>query len=138
MLKKLLSFTIVVVLLHATNAATIIAFAHGAQAGQDDAKTQKLKANVAKYAGNKNKVSVKLNDGTKLKGYISQAGENSFTLVDSKSAQSRTLTFAEVTEVKRAGGLSVLAKVGIGVGIGVGALALLFAIGKSTCDGFGC
>jgi hypothetical protein len=74
-------------------------------------------------------VTVKLQDGSKLKGNISEAKEDSFTLSDSKTGQTRTLAYADVVEVKKQGGLSLMAKVGIGLAITVGALALLYGIG---------
>lgn len=99
------------------------------QTNQPASRVEKVKAQVAKRgAGNKARVTVRLNDGSKLKGYISQAADDSFSLTDSKTGQTRTLAYAEVSQVKGQGGLSLLAKIGIGVGIAVGALALLYGI----------
>jgi len=61
-------------------------------------------------------VSIKRADGAKVKGYPSQAGADSFTVTDSRSAQSTTTAYSDVTEVKGAG-LSKGAKIGIGLGI---------------------
>lgn len=132
MLKRLLRFTLVVLLLHAANVMPLLAFA---EAGQEKLAVEKVKADVAKRAGKKGRVTVNLQDGSKLKGQISQAGEDSFTLTDSKTGQSRTLAYREVTQVKGAGGLSILAKIGIGIGIAFGALAIVYA---TNCEGFGC
>ncbi|MDQ5846081.1 MAG: hypothetical protein M3539_12400 [Acidobacteriota bacterium] len=74
------------------------------------------------------RVTVKLNDGAKLKGYISAAGEDSFTLTDSKTGQTRTLAYSDVAQVKKPGGFSLAAKIGIGLGIAVGVLAILYGI----------
>ena len=135
MLKRLFSIGLVVLLFHAGNSLLI----HDAQANQNDAASDKVKADVAKRGtGPKAKVNVKLKDQTKLKGYISNASGDSFTLSDSKTGQTRTLAYSDVAEVKKQGGMSLAAKIGIGVGIGVGALALFVIIGCATSDGYVC
>ncbi len=127
MLKRTLSFSLVALLLHAANSMPILAFA---QTGQRQSPVEKVKAAVAKRGtGKKARVTVKLQDGSKLKGYISQAADDSFTLTDSKTGQTRMLTYGEVTEVKKPGGLSLGAKIAIGLGVAVGVLALLYGIG---------
>lgn len=132
MLKKLFSIGLVVLLFHAGNSLLI----HDARANQSDASSDKVKASVAKRGtGPKAKVTVKLKDQTKLKGYISNASGDSFTLSDSKTGQTRTLAYSDVAEVKKQGGLSLAAKIGIGVGAGVGALALLYVIGCAGDNG---
>jgi hypothetical protein len=130
MLKKLLSLTSVVLLLHAANAMPIPVYA---QAGQGERRIEKIKANVEKRVGKKSRVTVKLQDGSKLKGRITQAGEDSFTLTDSKTGQTSTLSYKDVTEVKGQG-LSLGAKIAIGVGIAVVALVIIIAVGISTFD----
>lgn len=136
MFKRLFSIGLVVLLFHAGNSLLI----HDvARANQNDAAADKVKATVAKRGtGPKAKVTVKLKDRTKLKGYISNANGDSFTLSDSKTGQARTLAYSDVAEVKKQGGMSLAAKIGIGVGIGVGALALFVAIGCATSDGYVC
>jgi len=128
MLKRLISFALVVLLVFVASESLI--FHDVARAGQSDPLAQRVKADVAKRGtGPKAKVTVKLKDSTKLKGYISDASNDSFTLADSKSGQMRTLSYQDVTEVKKPGGLSWPVKIGIGVGVGVGVLALAYAIG---------
>jgi hypothetical protein len=125
MWRKLFSIALVVLLLQASDSLLIrkVGACQGGTVGD------KVKAFVAKRGtGPKAKVTVKLKDNTKLKGYISGAGDDSFTLADSKSGQLRTLAYQDVAEVKRPGGLSWPAKVGIGIGIGVGVLAILYGI----------
>jgi hypothetical protein len=132
MLKKLFSIGLVVLLFHAGNSLLI----NDARANQNDAASDKVKVAVAKRGtGPKAKVTVKLKDQTKLKGYISNASTDSFTLSDSKTGQARTLAYSDVADLKKQGGLSLAAKIGIGVGAGVGALALLYAIGCGGDNG---
>lgn len=84
----------------------------------------KIKANVVKRGTGENKrVVVKRLDGTKLKGYISQTSEDSFTLTDSKTKQSNLIAYRDVTQVKGSG-LSKGAKIGIAVGVAAGAAAI--------------
>ena len=100
------------------------------RASQTDPAAEKVKASVAKRGtGPRAKVTVKLKDKTRLKGYISNASNDSFTLSDSKTGQVRTLAYSDVAEVKKQGGMSLAAKIGIGVGAGVGVLALIYVIG---------
>jgi hypothetical protein len=92
--------------------------------------TDKIKANVTKRGtGEKARVNVKMLNGTKMKGFISQAGDDSFTLTDSKTKQTSTLAYSDVAQVKGTG-LSTTSKILIGVGVGVavtlGALAIAF------------
>ena len=126
MSKKLFSIALAVLLFHAGNTL----FIHNiVRASQSDPAAEKVKSAVAKRGtGPKAKVNVKLKDKTKLKGYISNASGDSFTLSDSKTGQVRTLAYSDVTEVKKQGGMSLAAKIGIGVGVGLGALALTYAI----------
>ena len=131
MLKRLFSIGLVVLLFHAGNSLLI----HDVVRAQSDPASDKVKAEVGKRGtGPKAKVTVKLKDRTKLKGYISNASADSFTLSDSETGQVRTLAYSDVSEVKKQGGLSLAAKIGIGVGIAVGALALVFAIGCAVND----
>ena len=125
--KKLFSIALAVLLFHAGNTL----FIHNVvRASQSDPAAEKVKSAVAKRGtGPKAKVNVKLKDKTKLKGYISNASGDSFTLWDSKSGQTRTLAYTDVAEVKKQGGLPLGAKIGIGIGAGVGVLALVYAIG---------
>ena len=130
MSKKLFSLALVMLLCHAGDALLI----RNVRAGQGGT-VEEVKASVAKRGtGRKAKVTVKLKDRTKLKGYISSASSDSFTLSDSETGQARTLAYSDVAEVKKQGGLSLAAKIGIGVGITVGALALVVAIGCATND----
>jgi Flp pilus assembly protein TadB len=128
MLKKLLSLTLSVLLLHAVNATPVLAFA---QASQRERRVEKVKANVAKRAGKKSRVTVKLQDGSKLKGSITQAGEDSFTLTDSKTGQTSTLAYQDVTEVKGQG-LSLTAKILIVAGIALVVLVIVVAVGITS------
>lgn len=97
MIKKYLSFALVCLLLISANASVISA---QAQTNQNAASVAKIKARVAERGKSKNKrVEVKLLNGTKVKGYVSQAGEDSFTLVDAKTKQSSIVAYSDVAKV---------------------------------------
>ena len=59
---------------------------------------------------------IKLQNKTELKGYISQVGEDSLTLTDSKTGQKTTVAYLDIKDVKGAG-LSKGAKIAIWVGV---------------------
>ena len=48
------------------------------------------------------RVEVKLRDKTKVKGYITQLDQDSFTVTDSKTGASQTLSYSDVQDVKKA------------------------------------
>jgi hypothetical protein len=73
--------------------------------------------------GERVKVKVKLYNETSYQGYVSQANDDDFVVVD-KSGNPNTVKYADVKSV---GGknLSTGAKIAIGIGIGVGATILV-------------
>jgi len=91
-------------------------------------QAEKIKMKVAKMGtGEKAKAKIKLRSGEKLKGYISSAGENDFTLTDKKTGQSKTIAYSDVDEIKKPG-LSQGMKIAIIIGIAVVATAAILAI----------
>lgn len=137
MSSRLLAFGLAVTLSLLTLSTSARTYAQTAPA---DALAVKVKADVAKRAEKNGPVSVKLRDGSKLKGTLSQVSEDGFTLTDSKSGQVRTLTYTEVASVKGAGGLSRLAKIGIGLGIAgaVAVVVLAYVAIQIKCNEGGC
>jgi len=131
MLKKSLSVALLGLTLLFTNLQLINAQTN---TGNNAATVEKIKANVTKRGtGEKARVNVKMLNGTKMKGFISQTGDDSFTLTDSKTKQTSTLAYSDVAQVKGTG-LSTGMKILIGVGIGV---AVVIAVGAATFKPFG-
>lgn len=96
MIKKSLSLALVCLLLITANASFV-----SAQTNNDEALAAKIKTAVAaRGTGEKKRVKVEKKDGTKLKGYVSQADEDSFTIVDSTTKQNVELAYADVAKVK--------------------------------------
>lgn len=124
-MRKLLSIVLI---------GSLVFLASGGQAlaqssGQDEAKAlEKIKAKIAKLGvGEKARAQVKLRNGQKIKGHVSNAGPNDFAFVERKTGTTTTVAYADVVEVKKPG-LSTGAKIGIAAAIGVGALAVLAAV----------
>jgi hypothetical protein len=61
-------------------------------------------------------VELKLRDGTKLKGYVTEAGDDRLVVIDEKSGASTDVPYAQVKQVK-GNNLSTGVKIAIVVGI---------------------
>jgi hypothetical protein len=85
--------------------------------------------------GRNAKVEVKLQDQTKLKGYLSTKEQDSFTVTDSKTGATSTVRYAEVVEVKKAGGgFSTKSWIILGA-TAAGAITTWFIVKPMLCDG---
>ena len=66
------------------------------------AAAEVIKANVAKLGlGMKSEVTVKLRNKAQIKGHVTEAGDNSVSIVDSKSGELKTVAYSEVKELKQ-------------------------------------
>ena len=89
---------------------------------QDDAKAAKVKAAIAKLGiGFEARVNLRLKDKTKLKGYVLEAKEDYFVVVDDETGASIDVAYSQVKQVK---GKSKLSWDKITAGIFVGALVV--------------
>ena len=107
-----------------------------AQTGKDAQLTAETRAKVQKLGlGRDARVEVKLRDSAKLKGYISQAGQDSFTVTNSKTGAAQTVNYADVTQVKKPGsGLSTKGWIIIGAAA-VAAVVVAIVVKPAVCDG---
>jgi hypothetical protein len=72
-----------------------------ASAQQEKSKADKVKAAVAKLGtGFDARVKVKLIDETKLKGYVSEAKEDYFVVVDDETSIATKVAYTQVKQVK--------------------------------------
>ena len=95
----------------------------------------KIKTDITKRLRDaKTNVTVKLRNGSQLKGRITQAAENMFTLREKNGGQ-RDISYADVTKLK-GGGLSKGAKFGILTGIIAGAVIIGALISMKNFDPF--
>ncbi|HEX8146769.1 MAG TPA: hypothetical protein VF591_06290 [Pyrinomonadaceae bacterium] len=108
-----------------------------AQAQEDGRSAEKARAEVQKLgAGTQRRAEVKLQDGTKLKGSVSAAGEDTFTITDSKTGAARTVAYADVASVKKpGGGLSTRSWVIIGAAAVAAVVVGVTVIEPVLCDG---
>jgi len=124
MLKKLLAVVLIAVLI---NLVAGPAYSRS----QDDKQArriEKIKENVRKLGvGTDARAEVKLQDGRKLKGYIREATDDGFIIVEEKTGTATSVTYLEVAQLKGKNRLTA-AKVGITVAKGVGVVAGVAAI----------
>jgi sRNA-binding regulator protein Hfq len=125
MFRKILSLLIIVLLMQGMSGATVLA----AQTRDDEQAVEKVRIKVAKQGlGDKARVTVWTNNGTKVKGFISQAGADDFTVRDRKTGQPTLILYRDVAKLESNRGHSTLRNVLIGVGVGVGAFLAVIAI----------
>ena len=107
-----------------------------AQTGKDDLLVAKARADVSKRGtGRDARVEIKLRDNSKVKGYISEAGQYSFTVTDSKTGASKTMSYADVAQVKKqSGGLSTRTWVILGA-VAAAVVVVGIAVKPAVCDG---
>lgn len=87
-----------------------------------------IKNSVAKVGTEPNrKLRVKLKDGTKLKGYITEIKDDYFALLDDKSGKIVSVQYSQAAEAKR-DGLPEFAKALIGGGALIGGIIILTAV----------
>lgn len=114
MFRKVLSVALVAFLLSV--AGSRLAYA-GSKEEKATRFAEKVKEGISKLGtGAEARIEVKLRDKTKLKGYVSEAGEDSFVIVDGKTGATSTVTYAQVKQVK-GNNLSTAAEIAIGVGV---------------------
>ncbi len=131
MLKTLLSLLVAFVLLSGT-------VSQPAQASQGDRQVPTVEAVKSKIArqgiGAKAKVTIRLKNGTKVKGYVAQAEENEFVIRDRKTDAPTTIRYEDVLKVEENRGHSTARNIAIGVAVGVGAVLAVIGILISSLD----
>ena len=112
MFKKYLTLTLTFLILNLSLSS--VAFAE--TKSEKEAKfAQKVKAQIAKLgSGTEAKVEVKLKDGTKLKGYVSNIGEESFSVTNDKTGAVSEIPYPQAKQVK-GNNLATGWKIAIGV-----------------------
>jgi hypothetical protein len=74
-----------------------------AQTGQRAKTEEDARSGIKRLGvGQDARAEITLRDKKKLKGYVSMAGEGSFTFVDQKTGASQTIAYADVVTVKKA------------------------------------
>jgi preprotein translocase subunit SecF len=131
MMKTLLSLFIAVLVVGGT-------VSQPALASQGDRQVHTVEAVKSKIArqgiGSKAKVTIRLKNGTKVKGYVAQAEENDFVIRDRKTDAPTTIRYEDVLKVEENRGHSTARNIAIGVAVGVGAVLAVIGILISTLD----
>ena len=107
-----------------------------AQTRRDAEIAAKARAKVAKIGiGQNAKVEVKLRDQSRIKGYIQELQQDSFTVVERDTGVTRNVAYADALEVKRSsGGLSTKGWAIIGAAA-AGAIVTWIIVKPAVCDG---
>jgi len=93
------------------------------------AGSEQVKSKIARLGvGAKAKATVWLSNGTKIKGYIAQAGDDDFVIRDRKTDSPTTVRYADVTKLDNNKGHSTARNMTIGVVVGVGAVLAVLGI----------
>src|SRR5215204_1431571 len=85
---------------------TAFGIQHAGAQGMNDARArEKIKNKVQTIGvGGNARVEVKLNDGTNIKGHITEAQGDSFTVRDNMTGLDKTFAYSDTSSVKKAGG----------------------------------
>lgn len=132
MIKKLVCFALCCLLITTVNSSFISAQSKN----NKDSSAAKIKAKIVKRGtGEKKRVAVRMSDGTKLKGYINQIGEDSCDLKNSKTGQIKTVAYENVEQVTGSG-----SNIGLIVGLSVVAAAAVIVVYyfSAICHNEGC
>ena len=114
MFKKILSLVLAGCLLNVTGVS--VAYA-GSKEEKETRFALKVREGIGKLGtGAAARIEVKLRDKTKLRGYVSEAGKDSFSIVDDKTGATSTVAYSQVKQVK-GNNLSTAAEIAIGVGV---------------------
>ena len=129
MFKQLLATLLALLLVNLISQGTTYA----APVSGKETVTERVKESILKLGtGPDARVEVKLRDKTKLNGYVFEAGDESFVIVEGKDQIATTVVYSQVKQVK-GNNLSTGAKIAIGFGIGI--VILLFLL-KDRINGY--
>src|SRR5258707_2881204 len=123
MSKKIIVYALAALLVN------LVCVSSGAMANPSKSKEQvqveKLKADIIRLGtGPDARIKIRLRDKTKITGYVSEAGESSFVVVDAKTGQPTSIPYPQVGQAK-GNNLSSGAKLAIVLAVLVGVLILV-------------
>ena len=112
------------------------AAARKTQTGGDNAHLlEQVRVKVARLGvGDKARVTVRFKDGTKLKGYISQAKDEEFIVRDRKTDAPSVVRYRDVARVDSNRGHSTARNIALGTAIGVGSVLTVLGILIASLD----
>ncbi|HLL72015.1 MAG TPA: hypothetical protein VK363_11310 [Pyrinomonadaceae bacterium] len=129
MLKKVLSLALAALLINAAGASPVFA---SPKAEKEARFIEKVRTGIGRLGtGTQARIEVKLRDRRKLKGYVGEAGAESFVVVDAKTGAATTVPYSQVGQV-RGNNLSTDVQLAIGVGMLVALIILVVALVPDT------
>lgn len=132
-MKKLLSLTLSVLLLHASGFAGL-ANESPLERARKAQLASEVKAGIAHLGmGKSSVVRVVLYDKTKYHGYLTEVTGEGFVIADAKTGATAPIAYSEVKGIK-GNNLSTGAKIGIGVAITAAVVGIIVAIAASGDD----
>ncbi len=131
MLKKIVCFVLVGLLI---NTVCVNAAYADSKEERQARFTERVKAGIARLGtGTDARVEVRLQDKTKLKGYLSEVTEEHFVVADAKTGVATRVLYPQVKQV-RGQNLSSGARIAIGVALAV-VLVIAVAVLLTTAAG---
>lgn len=129
---KFITIVLIIAIINLLGVASAFA---GSPSEKEIVLAEKVRENIEKLGtGERAKVKVILKDKSKIEGYVSRRGENSFTVTSAGTGRPAEIEYSQVKKVK-GHNLSTGAKIAIGVGIGLGILAIIvLANRKADCQ----
>jgi len=132
MTKRLL---IVMLTLLLMNAHSHAAFGVQAQTQADAQTLEQVRSKIARLGvGEKAKTTLRLKDGSKVKGYVAQIRETDVVIRDRQTDQPTPVLFRDIARVDDNRGHGTAKKIGLGVAIGAGAVLVVIAALIASLD----
>jgi uncharacterized protein (DUF58 family) len=123
-MKKTISLLTIALLLNFVSATHIFA------ASKEAEFAEKVKTQIAKLGvGQDAQVKIKLRDGAKVKGFISEVSYNQFAVTDSETGRVTKVDYPNVKQVK-GNNLSTGVKIVIGIGVLIAVVFILGSLAK--------
>jgi hypothetical protein len=120
MLKKICSVVLSALLLQAAAVTAVAA----TKAEKDARRAEKVRTQLAKLGtGGDARIKLELRDKTKLEGFVSESGADTFAVTD-RAGKTTTVEYSQVSKAK-GHNLSTGAKIAIGIGIGAAVTLLI-------------
>jgi hypothetical protein len=129
MLKRICSVVLAALLLQA---AAVPAFAKSS-AEKEAKRAEKVRTQLAKLGTGKDaRIKLELRDKTKLEGFVSEAGADTFAVTD-RAGKTTTVGYSQVKKAQ-GNNLSTGAKIAIGIGIGAALTVLIIFLYIASQD----
>jgi hypothetical protein len=127
MLKKTSVAALVLVLL----AAAIPGYS-GSREEKDAPFALRLRESLTKLGTGPNaRIEVRLRDNTRLKGYVAEASDDYFVVMDSKTGAATKVPYPQVKKVS-GNNLSTGVKIALGIGLAIGILLIFIGIANGN------